>query len=135
MDMAASIQKVTEEVMLRMARHVRKVTGEKNLCLAGGVALNCVGNGKILKEKIFNNIWIQPASGDAGGALGAALAVWYKHLNNKRETVEVDFQQGSLLGPSFDLDDIKSFLEEYGLWPFKITSIAQSYYRWRNLFG
>ena len=84
MDIAASIQKVTEEIMLRMARHVHKVTGQDKLCLAGGVALNCVGNGRILREGPFKEIWIQPASGDAGGALGAALLVWYKYLGNKR---------------------------------------------------
>jgi carbamoyltransferase len=84
MDIAASIQEVTEEIMLRMSRHVHKVTGQDKLCLAGGVALNCVGNGRILREGPFKEIWIQPASGDAGGALGAALLVWYKYLGNNR---------------------------------------------------
>ncbi|MBN1521986.1 MAG: carbamoyltransferase [Candidatus Aureabacteria bacterium] len=111
MDIAASIQKVTEEVMLRMARHVRKVTGEDNLCLAGGVSLNCVGNGKILKEKIFKKIWIQPASGDAGGALGAALAVWYRYLKNERIVSSSDTQKGSFLGPFFPLSEIEEFLK------------------------
>ena len=84
MDIAASIQKVTEEIMTKLARSIRKEYNINNLCLAGGVALNCVANGKILKEKIFDNIWIQPAAGDAGGAIGAALSVWYLHLKKKR---------------------------------------------------
>ena len=83
MDIAASLQKVTEEIMIKMARHIRELTGMKNLCLAGGVALNCVGNGKILKEKIFDQIWIQPAAGDAGGALGIALSIWHQMLGNE----------------------------------------------------
>lgn len=111
MDIAASIQQVTEEIMLRMARHVHAVTGQENLCLAGGVALNCVGNGRILAEGPFKNIWIQPASGDAGGALGAALAVWYKHLGNERRVDGVhDRQKASLLGPSYDDAYIEQFL-------------------------
>src|SRR5438094_8638642 len=85
MDLARSIQEVTEEVMFRMARHVRRETGMKNLCLAGGVALNCVANGRILREGLFDNIWIQPAAGDAGGALGAALLVWYQYLEQPRK--------------------------------------------------
>ena len=101
MDIAASIQKVTEEIMLRMARYVYKITGQDKLCLAGGVALNCVGNGRILQEGPFKEIWIQPASGDAGGALGAALLVWYKYLGNKRSVDDKnDKQKASLLGPS-----------------------------------
>jgi len=113
MDLAASIQKVTEEIMLRMARHVRKETGEKYLTLAGGVALNCVANGKILKEGIFEDIWIQPAAGDAGGALGAALFAWHDYLGNNRQTNgESDFQKGSYLGPEFSDDEIKNFLDE-----------------------
>jgi len=112
MDLARSIQDVTEEVMLRTAKHVRKVTGKNNLCLAGGVALNCVGNGKILKEKIFDNIWIQPAAGDAGGALGAALFTWYQYLGNVRSTDgKKDSQNGSYLGPSFTTATIKNFLD------------------------
>ena len=82
MDVARSIQLVTEEIMLKLARHAREVTGSKNLCLAGGVALNCVANGLILREKLFERLWIQPAAGDAGGALGAALAAWYAHPEN-----------------------------------------------------
>ncbi|MFH1752953.1 MAG: carbamoyltransferase [Candidatus Omnitrophota bacterium] len=112
MDIARSIQEVTEEAMLRMARHVYKETGRKNLCLAGGVALNCVGNGKILREGPFDNIWIQPASGDSGAALGAALFAWYQYLDNERKPDgRSDFQRGSYLGPSFDEDYIKSYLD------------------------
>ena len=86
MDIAASLQEVTEEIMLKMARHIRYLTKMKNLCLAGGVALNCVGNGKILKEKVFDNIWVQPAAGDAGGALGVALCIWHQILGKNRVT-------------------------------------------------
>ena len=115
MDIAASIQVVTEEVMLRGARHVRKETGMKNLVLAGGVALNCVGNGKILKENIFDNLWIQPAAGDAGGALGAALFVWHQLLDNPRKVDNVhDLQSASLLGPRFTNEQITTYLESAG---------------------
>ncbi len=114
MDVAASIQSVTEEVMLRMARHVHEVTGMRNLVLAGGVALNCVGNGRILREGPFDNIWIQPAAGDAGGALGAALFVWHQLLDHERDVGEPDAQRGSLLGPSFTDEAIVAFLEEKG---------------------
>lgn len=111
MDLARSIQEVTEEVIYRMARHVRKETGLRNLCLAGGVALNCVANGRILREGIFDKIWIQPAAGDAGGALGAALLVWYQYLGNTRKTQGTrDFQRGSYLGPSFSNAEIREFL-------------------------
>ncbi len=113
MDVAASIQNVTEEIMLRMARHVYNVTGQENLCLAGGVALNCVGNGRILREGPFKNIWIQPASGDAGGALGAALLIWHKYLGNNRIVDDKhDLQKASLLGPSYNDDYIEKFLKE-----------------------
>ncbi|MDP2598880.1 MAG: carbamoyltransferase [Candidatus Liptonbacteria bacterium] len=118
MDIARSIQDVTEEIVLRMARHVRRVTGEKYLCLAGGVALNCVANGKLLREKIFDGIWIQPAAGDAGGALGSALAIWYQYLNNKRMTYvdkktgkQSDMMRGAYLGPEFSNEEIKKFLD------------------------
>src|SRR5204862_1486702 len=116
MDIAASIQKVTEEIMLRIARHVHKQTGGmKNLCLAGGVALNCVGNGRLLREGPFENIWIQPAAGDAGGALGVAAFIWHQLLGNQRVPVrEGDAQSGSLLGPRFKDDEIKSFLDQAG---------------------
>ena len=111
MDVAASIQSVTEEIMLRIAKHVHRVTGEKNLVLAGGVALNCVGNGRILRESPFEEIWIQPAAGDAGGALGAALFVWHQLLDRERSTDGRDQQQGSLLGPSFSDPQIKETLD------------------------
>ncbi len=114
MDLAASIQKVTEEVMLRTVRHVHDQTGMDNLCLAGGVALNCVGNGRILREGPFENIWIQPAAGDAGGALGAALFVWHQLLDHPREPRQADTQVGSLLGPRFSNTEIQSFLEDVG---------------------
>jgi len=113
MDLARSVQDVTEEVMLRMARHVHRESGSKNLCLAGGVALNCVGNGRILREAPFENIWIQPAAGDAGGALGAALFVWYQYLENSRVTDGAkDFQQGSYLGPCFNNGYISQYLNK-----------------------
>ena len=101
MDLAASIQKVIEEIVLRMARHAHTRTGMRNLCLAGGVALNCVANGRLLREGPFERLWIQPAAGDAGGALGAALAHWFGHLDNPRTPEPRDAQQGSLLGPAF----------------------------------
>ncbi|MEC9019198.1 MAG: carbamoyltransferase [Nitrospinota bacterium] len=111
MDIAASLQEVTEEIMLSMARYIRKLTNKENLCLAGGVALNCVGNGKILKEKIFNNIWIQPAAGDAGGALGVALCIWYQVLDEKRLTNGEDAMKGAYLGPHYKENEIKNFLD------------------------
>jgi len=114
MDIARSCQVVTEEVMLRMARHLHRETGLENLCLAGGVALNCVGNGRILRDGPYRNIWIQPAAGDAGGALGVALALWYRYCGNERQTDgENDAMQATLLGPSYD-DEIEGFLEEQG---------------------
>lgn len=115
MDIAASIQKVTEEVVIKIAKNISKETGEENLCLAGGVALNCVVNGILNKENIFKNIWIQPAAGDAGGALGAALAIHY--LNYKKERILTgtnDSMQGSYLGPSFSSDEIKTSLDNLG---------------------
>jgi carbamoyltransferase len=118
MNVARSIQAVTEEIMLRLARHAREVTGLKNLCLAGGVALNCVANGHILREKIFDKIWIQPAAGDSGGALGAVLAAW--HLRQKPETAPPpqpragDSMQASLLGPEFSDDEIEAVLKAHG---------------------
>ena len=111
MDVARSIQEVTEEIMFRMARHVRKETGQKRLCLAGGVALNCVANGRILREGVFDEIWIQPAAGDAGGALGAALMAWHRYLGKPRQVDGVkDLQTGSYLGPSFSKDAIREYL-------------------------
>ena len=111
MDVAASIQEVTEEIMLRSARHVHELTGSRNLCLAGGVALNCVGNGRILREGPFENVWIQPAAGDAGGALGVALFVWHQLLGKPREAGAHDSQSGSLLGPRFEDREIQAFLD------------------------
>jgi len=111
MDLARSIQEVTELVMLRMARHVRRETGLPNLCIAGGCALNCVANGKILQERIFDNIWIQPASGDAGGALGAALYDWYMIEGNERKISTPDSQKGSYLGIGFSSEDTKLYLD------------------------
>ena len=114
MDVAASIQHVTEETMLRMAREAHRQTGMNNLVLAGGVALNCVANGRILREGPFENLWIQPAAGDAGGALGAALLVWYQLMNKPRQPRATDTQKGSLLGPSFSNAQIGQFLTSVG---------------------
>ncbi len=114
MDIAASLQEVTEEVVLRLARSVRKETGVKNLCLAGGVALNCVANGKILREKIFDNIWVQPAAGDAGGALGAALAAYHLQLKQPRKVKAGDSMKGAYLGPSYKEAEIESQLRKAG---------------------
>ena len=114
MDIASSIQKVTEEIMIRLAKAIRNEYGIKNLCLAGGVALNCVANGKILKEKIFDNIWIQPAAGDAGGSLGAALALWYIDQGNKRIINPEDDMAGSYLGAEFSQDQIEEELKLIG---------------------
>ena len=114
MDIASSIQKVTEDIMLKLARSAQKEYGLKNLCLAGGVALNCVANGKILKEKIFENIWVQPAAGDAGGALGAALALWHLDQNNPRVINQNDDMSGSYLGPEYSQDEIKKELSRMG---------------------
>ena len=114
MDIASSIQKVTEEIMIKLAKAIRNEYGIKNLCLAGGVALNCVANGKILKEKIFDNIWIQPAAGDAGGSLGAALALWYIDQGNKRIINPDDDMAGSYLGSEFSQDQIEKELKSLG---------------------
>jgi len=113
MDLARSLQEVTEEVMLRVVRHVKKETGERFLCLAGGVALNCVGNGKILRSGIYDDIWIQPGAGDAGGALGAALLTWHQYLGKERRVEENrDKQCGSFYGPHFSNEEIETFLRE-----------------------
>jgi carbamoyltransferase len=111
MDVAASIQKVTEEIVLRAARHVHARTGQRNLCLSGGVALNCVANGRILREGPFEEIWIQPASGDAGSALGVALFIWHQLLGNPRQARREDSQRGSLLGQEFSDREIQNFLD------------------------
>ena len=114
MDIAASIQKVTEDIMIKICRSLREEFKISNLCIAGGVALNCVANGKILKEKIFEKIWIQPAAGDAGGSLGAALAYWYLELKNKRKNLSKDEMKGSYLGPCYTDEEIKKILFEIG---------------------
>ena len=114
MDIAASIQKVTEEIMIKLAKSIRKEYEIKNLCLAGGVALNCVANGKILEEKIFDNIWIQPAAGDAGGSLGAALALWHIEQKNKRVINSSDDMKGSYLGTEFNQEEIEKELKSLG---------------------
>ena len=114
MDIAASIQQVIEKVMLRCANHVHSLTGMKNLCLAGGVALNCVANGRILREGPFEDIWIQPAAGDAGGALGVALLIWHQLLDKPRVPRSGDSQSGSLLGPRFSEEEVRQFLDQVG---------------------
>ncbi|MGZ6031631.1 MAG: carbamoyltransferase family protein [Isosphaeraceae bacterium] len=122
MDLAASIQAVTDEVVLRIARHVRKRTGMIHLVLAGGVALNCVANGRLQREGDFDDLWIQPAAGDAGGALGAALFVWYQLLEKPRPLTGRDIQQGSFLGPRYSTDQISRFLAGQGAQSQRFTS-------------
>ena len=124
MDIAASLQEVTEEIMLKMARHIRYLTNMKNLCLAGGVALNCVGNGKILKEKIFEKIWVQPAAGDAGGALGVALCIWHQIMGKNRLTNGKDTMRGAYLGPHFKESEIKNFLDSNEI-PYRQVNESQ----------
>ncbi len=119
MDLAASIQLVTEEIVLKLAKTLKIETGLNNICLAGGVALNCVANGKLIKEKIFDNIWIQPASGDAGSAIGAALIGWYENLNRKREIDPYDSMKGTYLGPNFSNEDIICYLKKINA-PFEV---------------
>jgi carbamoyltransferase len=114
MDIAASIQSVTEEIILKITRFLFKEFNTPNLCMAGGVALNCVANGKILKQGLFKNIWIQPASGDAGGALGAAQVFYYQELDNKREILKADSMKGSYLGPHFTDDEVENELKKCG---------------------
>ena len=115
MDLAASIQKVTEDIVVKLARNIARDTGEKNLCMAGGVALNCVANGKLRRENIFDNIWIQPAAGDAGGALGAAMSVWHLHYKHKRILpTNSDKMKGSFLGPNFKNEVIEAELKNKG---------------------
>lgn len=138
MDIASSIQSLTEEIMLKLVRAIKEEYNVENLCLAGGVALNCVANGKILKEKIFKNIWVQPAAGDAGGALGAALAVWHLHLNKDRKLKLDDDDQmhGSYLGPEYSQDQIDLNLKDLKA-NFEILNQDQiieknsnSYFKW-----
>jgi len=115
MNLASSIQVVTEEIVLRMARHARELTGCKYVCMSGGVALNCVANGRLLREGIFEDLWIQPAAGDAGGALGAALAVWHMAMNGARAPRQGrDAMQGAYLGPSYGSQEIQAFLQKNG---------------------
>ena len=114
MDLAASVQAVTEEVVIKLAKGIRKSTGQKNLCLAGGVALNCVANGKVLRENVFENIWVQPASGDAGGAIGAALGAYHLMLNQPRTVKAGDAMKGSYLGPVYAQHDIEQRLKAAG---------------------
>ena len=123
MDLARSIQAVTEEIVMRMARHVHDLTGERNLCMAGGVALNCVANGRLLREGPFENIWLQPAAGDAGGAIGAALTVWHTVDGHPREADEThDKMHGAYLGPAFEDDEIGAYLQARGYPARKFTS-------------
>lgn len=123
MDMARSIQEITEEIVLKMARYAKKITGKDYACLAGGVALNCVANGRLLREGIFKDIWIQPASGDAGGALGAALVVWHNILDNTRNVDgKCDLMQGAYLGPKFEDSEIKHYLDSKGYIYTQISS-------------
>ncbi len=125
MEVAASIQAVTDEIMVRMARHVKKATAMNYLCLAGGVALNCVGNGRILRERIFDDLWIQPAAGDAGGAVGAALAAWYQYLEKPRVVNEKkDGQKASYLGPAFDNEQIEEFIQNLDV-PYRKLSHSE----------
>jgi carbamoyltransferase len=134
MDLAASIQKITEEVMLKTARYARAVTGKRNLCMAGGVALNCVSNGKIVEAGIFDEVWIQPASGDAGGALGAAFYVWH-HLLEKPRRVEAgkDSMAGAALGPSYTRDQIKQFLDGNQIPYQELNDVSRAEYLARAL--
>src|SRR5260370_21720888 len=117
MDLARAIQEVTEEVVLKLARHARELTGKRHLCLAGGVALNCVANGVLLRAGVFDDLWIQPAAGDAGGALGAPLSVWHNAMGKPRVTVtgaagkRRDLMQGALLGPEFRAAEIREYLD------------------------
>ena len=126
MDIAASIQVVTEEVVLRLANSIHQETGMDNLCLAGGVALNCVANGRILREGPFNNMWIQPAAGDAGGSLGAATAIWHEHLGNSRKVNGSDSMRGSYLGPQFKDQEIEAY--------FKKQDAVFERYDWAELY-
>jgi carbamoyltransferase len=141
MDLARSVQDVTEMAMLRMARHVKLVTKSNYLCLAGGVALNCVANGKILRDGIFQDIWIQPAAGDAGGAVGAALAVWHDHLKKERTVNRTsDTQKGSFLGPAYNRSQIMTFLNDHHI-PYRelsdeeVSSVTAGLLAQENVIG
>ncbi len=135
MDMAASIQEVTEDIVLSIARHVHQSTGMKNLVLAGGVALNCVANGRLLREGPFEDIWVQPASGDAGGALGAASFVWHQLLDQPRTADKTDSQHGSLLGPQYSSDEVVGFLNASGVKYQRLPDEQQMLERVAGLLG
>ena len=128
MDLACSLQHVLEDVLLHMARHVQRATQSRNLCLAGGVALNCVANGKLLRSGVFDRIWIQPAAGDAGGALGAALMAWYRYLGNTRQVTKPDSMRGAYLGSANSDEDIRTFLQDQGAdyWELKEAELCNT---------
>lgn len=128
MDIAASVQKLTEEIIILLAKHARDITGEHDIVLAGGVALNCVANGKLLRERIFENIWIQPAAGDAGGALGCALYTLYNHYRAKRVIKTPDAQKGSYLGPAYSENDVKQFLD-HNKYPYEEFADREDIYK------
>jgi carbamoyltransferase len=132
MDLARSIQDVTEDIMMRLTRTLHRETGERNLCMAGGVALNCVGNGRILREGPFDGIWIQPAAGDAGGALGAALAAWHRFEGKPRNVDGVhDTMRGSFLGPSFTDNEVERFLHQRAI-PYERLSDDEFFETYRG---
>ena len=135
MDIARSLQDATEKIIMRIAHHVHKETGERNLCLAGGVALNCVANGQLLRDGPFENIWIQPAAGDAGGAVGAAMLVWYQYLDNARSVDGInDAMSGSLLGPEFNDDEIEQFVKTRAI-PYEKLSRVELIKKVARLLG
>ena len=132
MDLAASVQNILEDAVLKIANHIHRKTGLNNLCLAGGCALNCVTNGKILKNTGFENIWIQPASGDAGGSLGAALSIYYQKYGNERKTTNRDFQKGCLLGRKYSEEEIREYLDKIGAKYHKIDNIEKEIAKYLN---
>ena len=135
MDLASSIQVVLEEIMIKIASHTKEITGMKSLCMAGGVALNCVANGKLLRSGLFDNIWIQPAAGDAGGAVGCALFAWYQYFNNERKPDNLnDSMQGAYLGPEFSNNEIKTFLKKRN-YPFRKLSDRELPIKIADLIG
>ena len=135
MDLASSIQVVLEEIMIKIASHTKEITGMKSLCMAGGVALNCVANGKLLRSGLFDNIWIQPATGDAGGAVGCALFAWYQYFNNERKPDNLnDSMQGAYLGPEFSNNEIKTFLKKRN-YPFRKLSDRELPIKIADLIG